>query len=273
MKTLGRIFSISILIAALVVSCKKEQSTANSFDEVNATNESASSVFEKSLNEVEQGTTIPARADGSVPCMIRPNLPACATITGDTSSYPLDFTITYSEGCVDNRGRSISGSMHVTVSASMLTEGAVRTVTLNNLTINNVQLNGTRVTTNTGMNSDGHMVFSRSINVTAVRNGLSFQRTFNGTDEWISGFDTPENGDNVFRQTGSGTCVRPNGVTVTRTITTPLLIDHICGYITTGVIQMSTPQGTASIDFGNGTCDNIAVVTRPNGTTRTIELN
>ena len=69
---------------------------------------------------------------------------------------------------------------------------------------------------------------------------------------------------------GSGTC--HNGNTRTMTITTPLLVDRTCGYITQGVIEMSSEDKSGSIDFGDGTCDDVAVVTR-DGESREIDLD
>jgi hypothetical protein len=106
-----------------------------------------------------------------------------------------------------------------------------------------------------------------------TRDGSTCHRVFNGTDVWISGYNTDAVDDNVFSQTGSGSMTRPDGVSVSRTITTPLIIDRGCGFITEGVIEMQCPHGTVSINFGNGACDDQATVTKPNGQTETITLH
>lgn len=240
-------------------------------DETAVTNESVSTLFEKSVSEVEDGATL--KSGSSNPCNPGQMVGQCATVTEDSETFPKNISIDFGTGCTDAHGRVRTGIIHIHLTAEMTELGAVRTVTFENFHINEMQITGSRITTNTGATESGQPIFSRVVDVQITRPAGTFHRQFSGQVTWMSGFDTEACGDNVFSETGSGSVTRPNGVTVTRTITSPLIVDQTCGYITAGEVEMNTPQGTASINFGNGSCDDQAVLTRPNGTTETITLH
>jgi hypothetical protein len=63
-----------------------------------------------------------------------------------------------------------------------------------------------------------------------------------------------------------------DSITFNRTITEPLLIDRSCEYILSGTVELLRNGETTTIDYGDGTCDDIATVTI-NGVTEEISLN
>ena len=72
-------------------------------------------------------------------------------------------------------------------------------------------------------------------------------------------------------KTGGGT-ISVNGVVkFEREIIEPLLIDRACRFILSGVIEITRNDESMIIDFGDGECDNIAVVTK-DGESEEIEL-
>lgn len=266
MKKQGKFLLLAGALACALASCRKDEA----FDEGMATAESVTSFFEKTMAADEEAVMA---GPGGGPCNPLVLLPSCAVVTESSETYPKTITIDFGDGCTDAFGITRTGQLIVALSAYMMEEGAERTVTFNGYTINGNSITGTRVTTNTGTNGNGQPTFSRLVDVDITHDGGIFQRNMNESVVWLSGYDTEPCGDNVFGVTGNGTVIRPNGVTVTRTITEQLILDRTCGYITQGVVEVSRPIGTASIDFGNGACDNLAVVTKPDGDTFTIELN
>lgn len=267
-KHTSRLTNVAAACIIALASCTKEKQSL--LDSTAISHENLSSFADKSTSEIEDAATL--KSGGGNPCSPYEQLPACAVYTEDSESYPKNITIDFGEGCTDAMGRVRSGLIHIHLTNDMLEEGAVRTVTFENYTVNGIAMEGTRITTNTGLNESSQPTFSRSVAMTITRPQGTFTRSFSGDVVWISGFDTPECGDNVFMETGSGSVTRPNGIVMTRTITEPLLIDRNCGYIVDGVITISGPNGEGSIDFGDGTCDDQAVVTRPNGEVETITL-
>ena len=264
-------FGFSVLLAALIslASCRKDKEETT-FDSENLSNENVSSMVEKSISDEEDAVSL---RSGSGGCGINWPLASCATVTEDSETFPKTITVDYGDGCVDLHGRTKSGKVFIHLTDELINPGAIRTVTFENYFINSVQLEGSRTTTNIGPNSSEQPTFNRIVDVSITYNGSTFDRNFVETITWISGFDTDECGDNVISIEGSGTVTRPNGVIVPRSITTPLVLDFSCGYITSGVVQVSAPLGTFTINYGTGSCDDEAILTRPNGETQTITLH
>ncbi|MFM9986680.1 MAG: hypothetical protein ACKVOK_15685 [Flavobacteriales bacterium] len=260
---------IVVTIALVFSSCTKEKQST--LDATSILDENIASFAEKSTSEMEDAATL--KSGGGNPCSPQDQLPECAVYTEDSESYPKNITIDFGDGCADPMGRVRSGIIHINLTDDMLNEGAVRTVTFENYAVNDIEIEGIRTTTNTGLNEFSQPTFSRNIEMSIERPQGTFERTCNGNVAWVSGFDTPECGDNVFTETGSGTLTRPNGVVMTHTITEALLIDRNCGYVIDGIIEISGPNGEGNIDFGDGTCDDQAIVTRPNGDVETITLH
>jgi hypothetical protein len=93
----------------------------------------------------------------------------------------------------------------------------------------------------------------------------------NESAEWMAGFETTSKSDNIYFLSGSGKVVL-NDTTYTKTITTPLLFDGSCDYIMSGEVELTKNNSSAIIDYGDGTCDNLATVTI-DGTTEDISLH
>ncbi|MBX7050763.1 MAG: hypothetical protein K1X54_01875 [Flavobacteriales bacterium] len=255
-----------------ISSCKKEQQTA-AFDAQDISNESTSSFVEKSLTVDEDAATMRGGTGGlQNNCNWQELLPECAVVTESGDTYPKTITIDYGDGCAQGDFTK-SGMITIVLTNDMMNQGAVRTVTFQNYHINNTSIEGSRVLTNTGNDESGHPVFHREVNTVISRNGNTFTRTADEMVTWFEGYDTDACGDNKFFVTGSGTTTRDDGTVRTRSIISPLIIDRVCGYITQGVVEILGPHGNGSINFGDGTCDDEAMVTRPNGNTQLIHLN
>jgi hypothetical protein len=262
---------VLIATSAVLISlsaCRKDKEETT-FDSENLSNENVSSMVDKSLSDDEDAVSL---RSGSGGCGINWPVATCAVVTEDSETFPKTITVDYGDGCVDIHGRTKSGKIFIHLTDELINIGAVRTVTFENYFINSVQIEGSRTATNLGPNSSDQPTFNRIVDVAITYNGSTFQRDFVETITWISGFETDECGDNVLSIEGTGSVTRPNGIIVPRTTTTPLTLDYTCGYIISGVIQVVAPLGTFTIDYGNGECDDEAVLTRPNGETQTITL-
>jgi hypothetical protein len=255
---------------SILSSCKKEQTTDEAEDMMNT--EALSAFVEKSVSADEDASTMRGPI-GSGGCNWQSQLASCALVTESGQAFPKTITIDYGEGCTNENGITKSGQIIIELSDEMQNTGAVRTVTFQNYMINNTQISGSRLTTNIGNNDFGQPQFSRVVNTTLARNGNIIVRTCDENVSWISGYDTEPCGDNIFSITGSGTSTRNDETTRIRVITEPLLVDQVCGYITEGIITIQAPKGQRSINFGDGACDDIAVVTGINGNTNEIHLH
>jgi len=200
----------------------------------------------------------------------------CATVTKDTISSPHTLTVDFgTANCLCNDGRYRRGQIVVTFAGKYRDSGYVRTIGFNNYYVNDNQVTGTRQVTNMGRNSNGQLYYNISVNGSVIldSNKGTITQVSTRTRTWVNGESTLIRADDVYEITGTGTFTRPNNTTVAENITSPLIVALNCPWIKQGVIQL-TPQGKAvrSLNYGNGNCDNQAVLTVGNKT-KTITLH
>jgi hypothetical protein len=115
-------------------------------------------------------------------------------------------------------------------------------------------------------------VVEKQYSQTITRGNLVCVRENKEKQEWTAGFDTRDKSDNIYFLSGIGSVTINDTASYTKTITSPLLFNASCDYISKGVVELTKNGTTATIDYGDGTCDNKATVTI-NGTTEEINLH
>ena len=191
------------------------------------------------------------------------HFPHCASVTVNGEDYPKEIIIDYGEGCVGRAGLEKKGIITVQISDTITEPGATYTVTFKDVTIGHRQVNRTATVTNEGQNGDGNWVISLQ-SETTVNYGdtLIVTRVFEGGKEWLSGFETPEVDDDQFYRTGGGTITVNDELVFERTITDAIFFDRACMFPLSGIIEITKDGELMVIDFGDGACDNIAVVSK-----------
>ena len=98
--------------------------------------------------------------------------------------------------------------------------------------------------------------------------------TRNGTKvrEWVEGSDTRHWGDNVYLISGNWATTFKEGSVCSATIIEPLRREGACRFIVSGVVDLVKKERTGTINFGDGTCDNVAVFTNALGEEKEITL-
>lgn len=195
----------------------------------------------------------------------RPRLGDCVTITLDTISVPRVLTIDFGEvNCLCNDGKYRRGQIIVTFTGRYRRPGAVITHTFQNYYVNDNHVEGTKVMTNLGFNDSGYMIFHHeaSGSITFVADGKVLNWTSDKTRSWIEGIGTPRWRDDVFLVEGTSTASSSIGGSVTRLITNPLRREMNCRWLVSGTI-VTTPANRPerTLDFGDGSCDNLATLT------------
>jgi hypothetical protein len=202
-----------------------------------------------------------------------PHLSDCATVTVSDSAYPLEIVIDYGSGCTDHHKHTLSGKIVIRISDSLTHEGAVRTVTSQDLYIDSAKVEISARFENLGINADGNWVIQSSSDlIVALDDSTIVNREGKYSTEWISGFNTTDKDDDIFYKSGLGTIIVNDTLAYSYTITTPLLYDRSCKYILSGAVELYKDGNTIVIDYGDGTCDNTATVTT-NGTTEEVNLD
>ncbi len=201
----------------------------------------------------------------------------CATVTNVTNSESTVTTIDFgTEGCAGEDGRVRQGKMIMTRTGNYWDGDVQMTYEFENYFVNGNEMTGTKTVTgyiNDAGNRQMDMVDNGSIIL--ADGGGTITRTAQRTREVIEGSDTRNKLDDVIKVTGSAAGICATGETFTSQITTPLIRNNTqnCSrYYVEGVVEIIKGDGTEiTINYGDGTCDNLAEITT-NGVAEIVEL-
>lgn len=196
-----------------------------------------------------------------------------ATVTKDTLDGVTTITIDYGDGITDNHGRTKAGQIIVVTSGAVSTNDLSTTVTFSDFSIDDNVMNGSYSFTVT-LDSDGNPVMTRTedISITLADGSGTVTRSGTFTRTMTEGYDTPTDvTDDVWMETGSATMTDSTG-TYSVTITSPIVFSVSCGYKISGTIEFDNNDSVYTLDYGDGTCDNEATITDPDGVVTTITL-
>jgi hypothetical protein len=262
-------FLPSVIVSTGLISCEKNKSIDSSLsvaegEVLGITVAEASAEEDHSVSMEAPGTfkmfgiMEPGMGPG------RHHLSECAEITESGMEFPREIIIDFGEGCEDWRGNTKTGKIIVWISDTMINEGATRTVSYENYSVRGNQVNGSKTVVNKGKNEEGNWVIESQSNITIIRaeDGMVINRVSYALIEWLTGFETAEKSDDSYLISGSGSISQDETVTFSRQVLVPMLIDRDCRYILSGQVQLTNEEGTIILDYGNGTCDNTATVTR-----------
>jgi hypothetical protein len=194
----------------------------------------------------------------------------CADIVVTADVNTITATITFTGDCLDNDGNVITGT--ITKVWSLTDTNAERTITIDNLNINGYIINGTKTYVFTSSNENGNPEMTGTVNITVETNEGTFSKVGTRTVEITSGGDTDSCFDDEKTITGSCVYTDVSGASFSVEITTPLVKPAACLYIASGIKVYTTAEGTTTLDYGDGTCDNVATKTTPDGIVTEIEL-
>ncbi len=201
----------------------------------------------------------------------------CATVTVDTLAFPMTVTIDFgTNNCLGGDGRNRRGIINATFTGKYRDSLSVITITPSNYYLNDYKIEGTKVVTNKGHNSDGNLWYTVVITnamITAVDGTWNITFDSNRAREWIDGESTAILSDDIYEISGTMDGVSRTGNHFVASTTTPVRIELSCAWMVSGVIEV-TPDNVSPriIDFGTGSCENAATVT-VNGNTYNVELN
>jgi len=202
-------------------------------------------------------------------------LPACVTQTVVRTGGSVNITWEFdAAGCTMPNGNTYRGTVTINRTFDPATHSVSGSVAFSNFSVNGVAIAGGFDFVRVRSNAAGHPQSTNNYDFTITFvNGDVAQRSGTRVREWIQGFTTPRmRNDDIFLVTGNSHIVRRNGVVLDAVITTELRREVPCRHFVSGVIEITKNGQTAILDYGNGTCDNEATLTMPNGTVRTITL-
>lgn len=204
-------------------------------------------------------------------------LGSCTRISSDWSGDTLITTINYgTDSCVSFDGKVRKGKIIMTSIGDYFGGDAVVTFRCEDYYVDNNQVLGTSNVT-TKINADGNR---ESL---IKEEGSIVLADGSGTILWSSektrivkaGTDTTEKMDDVIEVTGTASGTLASGNTFTSQTQTPLVRNHLkdcLGVYVSGITNINVSDGTVIVvDYGDGTCDNLATVTI-DGVSETITL-
>ena len=285
MKSLKKmnVAGIMLLASLLFISCDKDESTDSVGDEfaqeetfetadLQASDESEM-ISEEIMNigeDVYASDEIQSTSKGSYDSDF---LPDCVTITTVITSTTKEKTIDFGDGCELPNGNFLSGIIYLSYEKDMELAQNTLSLSLENFTFNGVAVEGgasilrMRANGNGNPQSDAEAEFSAE-----WPDGSTASFTGNRTREWVEGYGTGFWGDNVYLITGKGTWTGPLGNVFVKEVVEPLRRELSCRFIVSGVLEISRNEETASLDFGDGSCDAVGILTLPNGEEKEIFL-
>lgn len=188
---------------------------------------------------------------------------SCATVTVSPNSFPKTITIDFGNGCTSVDGISRKGKINITLTDYVHNPGAVATMTFDNYFAAGYKVEGTITWTNTS--TQNAISWTRQITGGRLSDPLSgYYWTHEGTKNvtQTAGADTPNNLlDDVYSVTGSHTVTNPAGKTRTVTILEALEKKTTCHNVSKGKMKIQAQTHFAILDYGDGSCDNTAVIT------------
>ena len=200
-------------------------------------------------------------------------LPDCVTITTVVTSTSKEKTIDFGEGCELPNGNVLSGIIYLSYLKDMDLATKTLSMSLENFTFNGVAVEGSASIVRTRSNDSGNSQSDAEASFSGNwPDGTSANFTANRTREWIEGYGSGYWADNVFLISGKGTYTGKMGNVFMKETIVPLRRELACRFIVSGILEISRNDATASLDFGDGTCDAKGILTHPNGESEEIFL-
>jgi len=195
----------------------------------------------------------------------------CAVRTVEDTASGKIVTIDFGTGCEGRKGKVLAGK--IIIEYVETADGFSKTVSFDGFSVEGNTVEGgksiVKLTANTNGNPEA--TFTVDITITLTTGEVITQK---GTKvkEKVEGADTTERGDDVYSISGNWESVNRDGVAKNATITTNLRREYACKYIVSGVIEITKDTETSTLDFGDGTCDDLATIKDSVGTVTEVVL-
>ena len=263
MKTIApKVIMLCSMFLILFTSCEtnEENDTEVNYSKVdNSRAAKADNVIEGTLNIMEQAYE---ENEGLVRENSTSLFPECTTITiilnGDEGTIIIDF----GESCTLNNGSIVSGKIILEYGAFI---GGTRTIdyTFENYYYNNngVEGGGEIFREIANQNGNPQSTVNETIVVSFPNTEVAATRVGLRIVEWVEGVGSGAWQDNVYYITGNWDTTFTNGFHRSGDVTEKLVRRLSCGYIESGTIEFEQEGYTGVLDFGDGTCDNEAILT------------
>lgn len=187
--------------------------------------------------------------------------------------FPKIVTIDFGTGCKGRDGKLRKGKIVSIYTGPMSVPGSKISTTFEGYSVDSFKIDGTHTVENTSSsNKKEWTVKVADGKITNTNNGNWKLWNSLKVHTQIQGNGTPYYPlDDVFQISGNATGSTSSGYSWSATITNPLIKKFICHWIVKGTVRISRNDNKAILDYGDGACDNKAVITI-NGVSQNITL-
>ena len=187
--------------------------------------------------------------------------PDCLTVTVSSENGIKFITLDFGLGCELNNGNIVSGMIHLSYG---IPQNETRTInySFENFTFNDKGIEGGGTIFRERSNASGNpqSTFHKNIVITHP-NGIIATIDGNRVREWIEGVGSGTWEDNVFSVTGNWSTNFSNGHSRSALVTEALRRETICPFFVSGLVEVTRNETIGVLNFGDGTCDNLAILT------------
>lgn len=229
-------------------------------DEVDMAVEEVNNIVEQAFIEEESGLAISRGNLGNSffpPCLTK------TVVTTDTSKI---VTLDFGDGCMV-RGHFIAGVLTMSYEKDQTLHTRTISVEFDDFRVDHKLIVGAYSIVRIRHNDNGNPQSTSTINISVTwDNGDFASREGVKIREWIEGYGSGIWSDNVYLITGNWTSVLKNGTVMNAEVTTPLRRELVCRFFVSGELNLQkNDRPTVTLNFGEGDCDNEAILTLPNG--------
>lgn len=178
----------------------------------------------------------------------------------DFQTYPKTIIIDFKNGCTEGN-RTRKGKLKIVVNKIFVSPGAVAEITFDNYYVNDIKVEGKQTVQN--ISTEGSFGYSYTIaegkltypngHVVTYSGNRNLKQKEGGNTPWVIT-------DDIYELTGNAS-LKDSGVIATVAIKSGLIRKIVCPYVGKGVVELTVNSFKASLDYGNGDCDNKAVLT------------
>ena len=265
-----------VLLLVFIMACKKDSSHNQASAVVDNTSLLANT---PEKNAVIAVSTIEGINQFAQAGFISSNLKAgsisfgsCPTIIVNYTTPPYSITLDWGTICTGIDGATRTGKIDITLDGIMTVANHVATMKIENYVVDGKTITGTTTITSAGPNpgngwprynivTEGKIVFADKSVLSYKYEGVTLQADGTATPTVLA--------DDVWRtEVHSASGVNQDGTTWTAKSTKVMIKNGDCKWYNSGTFEITPSKGDMiTIDFGTGTCDNKATMTKGSVTT------
>ncbi len=193
---------------------------------------------------------------------LRRKIGDCAEITVDPAdgTYPKTVIINFGDGCIGRDGKFRKGAIVMHFSGPIRRPGSVLTITFRSFYLGRAHIEGTKIISNLSENGTHKFTVQVVGGKLTFPNGRGFKYDGLKYVKQVGGMDTRIARDDAYEIQGRSKTEYNNGLTVTLNTESPLLKKIGCPWIVKGLLKIKINERTLFLDYGNGDCDNKALL-------------